>query len=523
MVALMSREPFNPELIHAPTDSSIEQANRMITVSQLTSLVRRALEDALPTTLRVVGEISNLKRHGSGHLYFTLKDDRSELSCVTWRSDAVKLKFQPSDGLEVIATGRIEVFERNGRYQLYVRRLEPRGVGALELAFRQLQKKLGDEGLFDARHKKPLPSFPRRLAIVTSPTGAAVADMIDTLRRRFPCVEIFLYPVRVQGPEAGKEIARAIASINKHSTGAQAIDTMIVGRGGGSLEDLWAFNEEVVARAIFASAIPIISAVGHEVDVSIADLVADVRASTPTAAAALAVPVMDEWLAAVGALGARLHRAAIARANVLTLRFQKSAARTAFREPLMVVRRHEQSLDELSHRMYRRLSERLAHHRRRLDTKVAPIEKIAPHRYLLRASSRLHHAGQRLHRVMSNRLRGHERRLANVSDQLGRESPRHIVETLTERTDRIARALVTGMRHRLTLSRTRLDAGESQLGAVSHRGVLARGFSVTRLKKARTVVRSLHDVQDGVRIITETADGTFESEVCNQRQMELFE
>ncbi len=523
MCTLMSRKPFNPELVKMPKDSPGGRKNRMVTVSQVTALVRRVLEDALPTTLHVVGEISNFKRHSSGHLYFTLKDDRSELSCVTWRSDAAKLKFQPADGLEVIVTGRIEVFERAGRYQLYARRLEPRGVGALELAFRQLQEKLATEGLFDERRKKSLPAFPKRLALVTSPTGAAIADMIDTLRRRFPCLTILVYPVRVQGEGAAREIAHAINRINAQYTGAKSIDVMIVGRGGGSLEDLWAFNEEVVARAIYASDIPIISAVGHEVDVSIADLVADVRAATPTAAAELAVPVLDDLLAAISVLNARLHRAIASHADMARVRLNSLLARTAFREPLTPIRRHDQTLDELSHRMYRKLAQRLVDSRRALESKMPAVERIAPHRYLLRTSSALHDAQQRLRSVMSERMRSLERRLGIASDRIARGSPLHTVETLSERVNRVSRALRASMRHRLAIVQSRLQAGQSRLTAVSHKGVLARGFSVTRIKKGRTVVRSAGALRDGMRIITETADGAFESEVLNHNQMELFE
>ncbi|MDO8631193.1 MAG: exodeoxyribonuclease VII large subunit, partial [Phycisphaerales bacterium] len=302
----MKREPFNPDLIPRRADEHRAALAGPLTVSQLTSLIKRAIQDSLPATVHVVGEISNFKRHASGHLYLTLKDAGSELACVMWRADAAKLKFSPEDGLEVIATGGVEVFERAGRYQLYIRRLEPRGVGALELAFRQLCAKLEKEGLFDPRRKKPLPRFPRRIVLVTSPTGAAVADMIRTIERRFPCVHVLVYPVRVQGDGAAAEIASAVRSVNSNAERLGGVDLMIVGRGGGSLEDLWAFNEEIVARAIFASSVPIISAVGHEVDVTIADLAADVRAATPTAAAEIAVPVLDELLSGLGAQELRL-------------------------------------------------------------------------------------------------------------------------------------------------------------------------------------------------------------------------
>ena len=204
----MARRPFDPNLIEVPSDEGALAAGRgQLTVSQVTALVKQALESALPRTIHVVGEISNFKRHSSGHLYLTLKDRFSELSCVMWRSAAERLKFSPTDGLEVIATGKIEVFERAGRYQLYIRKLEPRGVGALELAFRQLCEKLSREGLFDEGRKRPIPTYPERIALVTSPTGAALADMLRTIQRRYPCLHVLIHPVRVHGPGAAEEIA----------------------------------------------------------------------------------------------------------------------------------------------------------------------------------------------------------------------------------------------------------------------------------------------------------------------------
>jgi len=517
----LTRRPFNPELI---AERSRPQApGGTVTVSQVTSMVRRALADALPTTLHVVGEISNFKRHGSGHLYFTLKDDNSELSCVIWRSDAGRMKFAPADGLEVVATGRVEVFERAGRYQFYVRKLEPRGVGALELAFRQLRRKLEREGLFDPAYKKQLPAMPRRIALVTSPTGAAVADMIDTIQRRFPCVTILLHPVRVQGAGAAAEIARAIRAVNAHSVSSGGIDVMIVGRGGGSLEDLWAFNEEAVARAIHASRIPVVSAVGHEVDVTIADLAADVRAATPTAAAELVVPVLSEVVAGVQALADRLARGLSTRLNLDRARFTTLASRAAFREPQALVYRRDQLLDELEARMFRRIVERSGQGRRRLDAVASAVDRIAPHRFLLQRATVLQAVDHRLRSLIVRRLNGAGRRVAAASDRLHRASPVRDVTALADRVERAAGTLRASAKHRRRLAEARLDAVEGRLHAVSHASVLARGFSVTRLKKGRTVVRSLAGLADGDRLVTQVSDGEFESEVRNLAQLELFD
>ncbi|MCD4699353.1 MAG: exodeoxyribonuclease VII large subunit, partial [Phycisphaerae bacterium] len=260
-----------------------------LTVSDLVARIKEALLDTFPKRLSVVGQISNLKRHSSGHLYFSLKDASAAIDAVMFRSAASGVRFDVEDGLEVVASGRIDVYERQGRLQFYVERLAPQGTGALELAFRQLKDRLEHEGLFDPARKKPLVRFPRAVGVITSPTGAAVRDIARTLSRRWPAAKVFLVPVRVQGDQAAGQIADAVRLMDATAEKYQ-IDTIIVARGGGSLEDLWAFNEEVLARAIFAADTPIISGVGHEVDFTISDFVADVRSATPTAAAELATP-----------------------------------------------------------------------------------------------------------------------------------------------------------------------------------------------------------------------------------------
>jgi exodeoxyribonuclease VII large subunit len=257
---------------------------KTFTVSELTKRIKGVLETSF-TNLSVEGEISNFKRHSSGHLYFTLKDEGAQISAVMWRGRAANLFFTPQDGMKVIAGGKITLYEPQGKYQIDVYQLQPLGVGELQIAFERLKQKLAGEGLFDSEHKKPLPEFPERIGIITSPTGAALQDILNILNRRFPSLEVILNPVKVQGEGASSEIASAIKDFNKFGE----IDVLIIGRGGGSLEDLWAFNEEIVARAIYNSKIPVISAVGHEIDFTIADFVADLRAPTPSAAAELVV------------------------------------------------------------------------------------------------------------------------------------------------------------------------------------------------------------------------------------------
>ncbi len=262
---------------------------KILTVSQLTRDIKEVIENVFEAVW-VEGEISNLSRPASGHLYFSLKDEAATVRCVMFRSAAVRLKFEPKDGTKALVSGRISVYERGGQYQVYVQTIEPRGQGALQLAFEQLKKKLVAEGLFDEGRKKDLPFLPQAIGIVTSATGAVIRDMLHVLGRRFPGFHVVLNPVRVQGEGAAEEIAAAVAEFNRLDN----VDVIIVARGGGSLEDLWAFNEEAVARAIAASALPVISAVGHETDYTIADFVADRRAPTPSAAAEIVMPARAE-------------------------------------------------------------------------------------------------------------------------------------------------------------------------------------------------------------------------------------
>ena len=282
------------------------------TVSQVNGYVKSLMdEDELLTGLLVRGEISNYKCYPSGHHYFSLKDEQGSLRCVMFRGDAVRLRFRPANGMRVVAFGRVSVYPRDGAYQLYCAELMPDGRGSLDEAFERLRRRLEEEGLFDEANKQPLPEYPGRIALVTSPAGAAVRDMLRILGERWPLAEVLVVPVRVQGAEAAGEIAAAVHRLNNRAD----IDLIITGRGGGSKEDLWAFNEEVVARAIFVSNIPVISAVGHEPDVTIADYVADLRAATPSNAAELAVP--DQWSvrARLDQLSGRLARSMQARLN----------------------------------------------------------------------------------------------------------------------------------------------------------------------------------------------------------------
>lgn len=274
-----------------------------VTVSQLNNYIKRVMENnSYLKDIWVKGEISNFKLHYSGHIYMTLKDDHAAVRAVMFRGAAARLRFQPENGMKAICRGRVSVYERDGQYQLYVEEIQPDGLGALHMAFEQLKQKLGEEGLFDDSYKKPLPPYPSVIGVVTAPTGAAVRDIIHVLGRRFPLARVRICPVLVQGEQAAGQIAAAIHFLNQN----HLCDVIIAGRGGGSIEDLWAFNEEIVARAVFASEIPVISAVGHETDFTICDFVADRRAPTPSAAAEIAVPSVFEVAERIAGCGAAL-------------------------------------------------------------------------------------------------------------------------------------------------------------------------------------------------------------------------
>src|SRR5688572_958081 len=332
----------------APTDGA---AARVFSVSELTGQVKELLESSFPAVW-VAGEVSNFSRPSSGHCYFTLKDDAAQMRAVVWRSAATRMKCELHDGMEVICFGALDLYAPRGSYQLVVTKLEPKGIGALELALRKLKEKLTAEGLFEKARKRPLPKFPRRIAFVTSPTGAAVRDFLEVLRRRWAGADVLIVPARVQGDGAAREIAAAVEWVNRRTTD---VDILVVGRGGGSLEDLWCFNEEVVIRAVAASRIPTVSAVGHEIDVTLCDLAADVRALTPSEAAELVVPAADDVRRTVLGYRQRLVQALQQRARLARSRLDAIAARRIFRRPLDRIHDLSRRLDELDVRAKRGL------------------------------------------------------------------------------------------------------------------------------------------------------------------------
>ncbi len=358
-------------------------APQVFSVTELTRRIKTMLEDAMPAVW-VEGEISNLAAAASGHCYFTLKDANAALSVVMFRNVAGKLGFKLADGLQVLAFGQVSVYEKRGQYQLIATQLMPKGLGALQLAFEQLKQKLAKEGLFDAERKKPIPVLPQHVGLVTSPSGAAIRDFLKIIGRRFPNVHIIITPVRVQGEGAAEEIAAAVDELNA----LDLVDVIVVTRGGGSLEDLWAFNEEVVARAIARSRLPTISAVGHEIDFTIADFVADLRAPTPSAAAELVVRAKDEFLALLAQYQKRLD-------NDLRYRLSEARRRLAgcvLRQPAELVCQYQQQVDDLAHRLRQATGVALQQRRAHLTA----IRLVTPQTLLQRTRHRLAQAQTRL-------------------------------------------------------------------------------------------------------------------------------
>ena len=446
----------------------MSKTKKIYTVSQINSLIKIALEENLPPRLIVRGEISDFKHHTSGHCYFSLKDEGAVLPCVMWASKFKNVKFSPEDGMEVLSTGHIDVYTPSGKYQLYVDKIEPAGVGALQLAFEQMVAKLSKDGLFDDAHKKALPHYPMRIGILTSESGAALHDITDSIHSRWPCAKLFLYPVPVQGEGSAAKIASALRDINMHNQKFK-LDVLIVGRGGGAMEDLWTFNEEVLARSIFDSSIPVISAIGHEVDTTIADLVADARASTPTKAGVVAVPDIKEILAQLTSIEQRLANQTQAMLKIAEHQFEVILANVVFRNPLVLVQNNLQQLDELSAELTDVLKELLAEAHSKLTATYEQILRIEPHRLLGYKTIELNN-------------------WQNLAD--------------------------VGICSIVNNCRMQLTAQENRLSALNPRSVLQRGYSITTNKKTGLLVRTSEDVRIGDYIITELENkNLIESEV----------
>lgn len=420
---------------------------RILSVSEATRDLKDLIEDNFPS-LWLRGEVSNFRPYTSGHFYFTIKDSGAQIAAVMFKGHNARLKFRLEDGMAIVAHGRLSVYEPRGNYQILVDHLEPDGVGALQVAFEQLKKKLAAEGLFEAARKRPLPFLPHTVGIVTSPDGAALHDLLSVLRRRFPNVNILLYPVKVQGEGAANDIA---AGVNWFSA-TRAADVVIVGRGGGSIEDLWAFNEESVARAVVACAVPVVSAVGHETDFTICDFVADVRAPTPSAAAELSVPRKSDLMALVAALKNRLHKTTVD--TLKSLRQTVAHLKNRVPSPVAIHDRWQLRLSDLEDRLERGMILFIREHRRTItESKLA----LADPRHLLRDAER------RLTQTRTNLIHVWEKFALTQSHGLSRQrlklellSPRHALKrgyVLARRADGslLARKAQTHVGERLEL------------------------------------------------------------------------
>lgn len=376
------------------SDNIDEEQRQILSVTQITRQLKQTIESRF-SSVSIVGEISNFKFHSSGHMYFALKDSGATISAVIWRSRAQFLSFTPEDGLKVIVSGRITLYETRGNYQIDVWSLRPVGSGELQFAFEQLKRRLGAEGLFDDIYKKPLPKFPECVGIVTSQTGAALQDMLHILRRRFPGLKVILVAVRVQGAGAGREIAQAIEDFNSYG----GIDVLIVGRGGGSLEDLWSFNEEIVARAIFKSTIPVISAVGHEIDFTIADFVADLRAPTPSAAAELVVAERFALLETIRNNWYHIQENVSNLVGYHKERIRNLLKSHAFNTPVDLLRQYRRRVDELERNVTSTMAHRLSMLNARAESLRHQLNALDPDAVLRRGYTIVRKDG----RVVSSR------------------------------------------------------------------------------------------------------------------------
>jgi exodeoxyribonuclease VII large subunit len=440
---------------------SLETTRDIYTVSRLNREVRTVLEGSFPL-IWLEGEISNLARPGSGHWYFTLKDEAAQVRCAMFRNRNMLVKGKPENGMQVLVRARIGLYEARGEYQLVIEHLEEAGDGALRRAFDALKAKLDAAGLFNVAHKQRIPALPRCIGVITSPTGAAIHDVLTTLKRRFPGIPVIVYPVPVQGAEAGTEIARMINLAGERAE----CDVLLLTRGGGSLEDLWAFNEEVVAQAIYVCPIPIVAGIGHEVDITIADFVADQRAPTPTAAAELVSPDKQEWRQRVLQLQTRLQRTAV------------------------------RGLDARQQQL-RYVSGRLPHPARRLEERLQRLDELA-----LRRNHAMQHSLR--HRTAAIRM---------MQERLQQFSPRQRLAQYRLQNQNLAQRLQRGLQHRLQRQQQQLQHLAHALDTVSPLATLSRGYAIVTTAVSDKIVRRASEVNPGDAIHTRLAQGRLVSTV----------
>ncbi len=396
---------------------------KVLSVSQLNREARRLLETGLSMTW-VEGELSNIARPASGHWYFTLKDQGAQIRCAMFRNRNRYAQIEPKDGMHVVVRGRVSLYEARGDYQLIAENMQDAGVGALQRQFEELKRRLSEEGLFSDDHKKPLPALPGRIGVVTSPSGAAIRDILNVLNRRFPGIPVRIYPVAVQGEQAAGQIVSALALAEER----RDCDLLILARGGGSIEDLWPFNEEAVARAIYRCAIPIVCGVGHETDVTIADFVADLRAPTPSAAAELVVPDAQEWIAGLQSLGRRLRRSLLSTVGNASETLRWLAGRHHQVRPERQIAQHLLRLDDLEGRLRSLIRIQLSERAQRISRLTTRLDSRSPEQALLRLSSSLERAGHRLGQAIRRQTEHAETRLQLASAKLNSVGPQATLE-----------------------------------------------------------------------------------------------
>ncbi|HGE73040.1 TPA: exodeoxyribonuclease VII large subunit [Candidatus Poribacteria bacterium] len=452
---------------------SLFEEKHIYKVSELTRTIKTVLEGSFLSDIWVEGEVSGLSRPFSGHIYFRLKDEDSQIDCVIYRSVAESLRFLPENGISIILKGEINVYEPRGTYQIVVHRIEPLGIGALQLAFEQLKQRLYEEGLFDTEHKKPIPFLPKKIGVITSATGAAIRDILTIIKRRFYNVHILIHPVSVQGEGSAEEIAQAIDNMNKIGD----IDVLIVGRGGGSIEDLWSFNEEIVARSIYASKIPVISAVGHEIDWTISDFVADLRAPTPSAAAEMVVPNKADLVRTLETMKSRLYFNIDNRIGQEQSRLENCLRRMKSADVRNIISSYQQNIDFFLQRAYDIVSKKIEQNRR----------------YILEYQSKFLYVGVPM--MASN--------------------ARNQINKLTQKLTDLVHQIIEGKKKEFNINVAKLDA-------LSPLSILKRGYSLCRKVVTKEAIKGVSDVSVGDDISVMMVDGEILCNVEDVKKVDKF-
>jgi len=502
--------------------SSVNSGSQAITVTQLTSQIDKALRGTFPRTVWVQGEISNLNRNAtSGHMYFTLKDATACIDCAMWKPQASALKFKPTEGMEALVAANVRVYQARGRYQLVVSNIQPLGKGALELAFQQTKARLEAEGLFAADRKRPLPAYPLRIALVTSTQTAAVQDMLKVLRA-FSWLKVFVYHVSVQGDGCAEKMADALDHLSAHHKSVGNIDVILLGRGGGSLEDLWEFNEECLARAIARCAIPVVTGIGHEVDTSIADLVADYHAHTPTEAAQVVTRLWKTARSDLEMTSGRVGRSVRQIIGNAGRHLQAMGRHEVFRRPLDRIQTMRQTADERQRALRTRASDALQARHRRLSDLETRLQRGRPHSEVNRRREKLLLIERRLTGTLDRAFRQYRESLSAMKARLSGIDPRAaIILRRRDQTSSGAR-LTHALAELLHRRRLTLDGSARHLQAVSPVNVLNRGYSITTNKRTGEAVRRPDQVKPGDRLLTRVAEGVIESLADDPRQGHLF-